>query len=74
MIVRSIAIGGAVLAAVKVATIVDRVIWSSKCIARIVINDTTVSIVRVVDVGDTVVVVIPVNVVFETVSVDIGID
>ena len=74
VVIRCIAVWSAVLASVKIATIVDRVIWSGKGIAWIVIDHTTVPIIWVVDVGDTVVVVIPIDVVLEAVAVDVGID
>ena len=71
MVVWGVRVRGAVLASIEVATVVDWVKWASKSIARIIIDNTTVSVIRVIDVCNSVVVVIPVDVVLKPVTVDI---
>ena len=71
MVVWGVRIGGAVLASIEVATVVNWVIWASESIAWIIIYNTTVSVIGVIDICDSIVVIIPVNVVFKAVPVNI---
>ena len=57
--------------AVQVTAVVHRVIWGAKGVGGVVIHDTAIAVVGIVQVGDAVVVVVPVDAVLETVAVNV---
>ena len=57
--------------AVQVSTVVHRIIRGAEGVSGVIIHDTAVAVVGVVQVGDAVVVVVPVDAVLKAVAVNV---
>ena len=57
--------------AVQVTSIVHRIVRSAKRVGGIIIHDTAIAVVGVVQIGDAVVVVVPVDAVLKAVAVNV---